>query len=199
MVALKLITKAQRSRHNKSERGILNRNFVNFLSSRVSHSGGHYWDYHLITHWGRLTHLSVSKLTTIGSDNGLSPGRHQAIIWPNAGILLIEPLETNFSGILIKTHKFSFKKMRLKMSSGKWRPFCLGLSVLSQVTHYTVVLSLPLWRQAIDSLNQWWLISSRTLMNKSFMTNRVHVEGDLTKYVQDTWILGAVKTSSVCV
>ena len=35
---------------------------------------------------------SLSKLTIIGSDNGLSPGRHQAIIWPNAGILLICPL-----------------------------------------------------------------------------------------------------------
>ena len=38
---------------------------------------------------------------TIGSDNGLSPGRRQAIIWTNVGILLIEPLGTNFSEILI--------------------------------------------------------------------------------------------------
>ena len=43
----------------------------------------------VLTHWGRLTHICVSKLTIIGSDNGLSPGRHQAIIWTNAGILLI--------------------------------------------------------------------------------------------------------------
>ena len=28
-------------------------------------------------------------LTIIRSDNGLSPSRHQAIIWTNAGILLI--------------------------------------------------------------------------------------------------------------
>ena len=41
------------------------------------------------THWGRVTHICVGKLTNIGSDNGLSPGRHQAIIWTNAGILLI--------------------------------------------------------------------------------------------------------------
>ena len=33
--------------------------------------------------------MCVSKLTIIGSDNGLSPGRHQAIIWTNGGILLI--------------------------------------------------------------------------------------------------------------
>ena len=63
---------------------------------------------------GRVTHICVGKLTTIGSDNGLSPGRRQAIIWTNAGILLIGPLETNFSEILIGIQTFSFKKMHLK-------------------------------------------------------------------------------------
>ena len=70
---------------------------------------------------------------TIGSDNGLSPGRRQAIIWTNARILLIEPLGTNFSDILIETYAFSLKKIRLKMSSGKRRPFCVGLNVLKNV------------------------------------------------------------------
>ena len=46
-----------------------------------------------LTHWGQVTHICVSKLTIISSDNGLSPGRRQAIIWNNAGILLIEPWE----------------------------------------------------------------------------------------------------------
>ena len=46
-------------------------------------------------------------------------------------MLLIGPLGTNFSEILIEILTFSFKKMRLKVSSGKWRPFCLGLNVLS--------------------------------------------------------------------
>ena len=35
-------------------------------------------------------------------------GRRQAIIWTNAGILLIGPLGTNFSEILIEIHIFSF-------------------------------------------------------------------------------------------
>ena len=83
-----------------------------------------------LTHWGRVTHICVSKLTIIGSDNGLSPGRRQAIIWTNAGILLIRTLGTNFSEILSKIHAFSFKKMHLKTSSAKWRPFCFGLNVL---------------------------------------------------------------------
>ena len=50
-----------------------------------------------LTHWGRVTHTYVNKLTIIGSDNGLSPGRCQAIIWTNDEQLLIGPLETNFS------------------------------------------------------------------------------------------------------
>ena len=84
----------------------------------------------LLTHWGRVTHICVSKITIIGSDNGLSPSQRQAIIRTNAGILLIGPSGTNFSEILIEIITFSFKKMRLKVSSVKWRPCCLGLNVL---------------------------------------------------------------------
>ena len=84
-----------------------------------------------LTHWGRVSHICVVKLTIIGSDNGLSPGRRQAIIWTNDGLLLIWPLGTNFSEMLIGIQTFSFKKMHLKMSSAKWRPFCLGLNVLT--------------------------------------------------------------------
>ena len=93
-----------------------------------------------LTHWGRVTHICVGKLTIIGSDNGLSPGRRQVIIWTNSGILLIEALGTNFSDILIGIQIFSFKKMPLKMSSAKWRPFCLGLNVLMTQGWVKIVL-----------------------------------------------------------
>ena len=63
---------------------------------------------------------------SIGSDNGLSPIRCQAIIYTNAGLLLIGPLGTNFSEILIKIQNFWFTKMHLKISSAKWQPFCPG-------------------------------------------------------------------------
>ena len=53
----------------------------------------------LLTHWGRVMHICVSNLAIIGSDNGLSPGQPQAIIWTSAGILSIGPLGTNFSEI----------------------------------------------------------------------------------------------------
>ena len=103
----------------------------------------HLWsvgnDHHL-THSGRVTHICVSNLTIIGSDNGLSPGRRQAIIWTNAGILITGPLGTNFSEILIEIYIFSFKKMHLKMSYGKWWPFCLSLNVLKYVRDVTWTL-----------------------------------------------------------
>ena len=88
----------------------------------------------VLTHWGRVTHICVGNLTITGSGNGLSPGRRQATTWTNIGILLIGPLGTNFSEMLIEIHTFSFKKIHLKMPSGKWRPFCLGLNVLMK--HY---------------------------------------------------------------
>ena len=87
-----------------------------------------------LTHWGRVTHICVGKLTIIGSGNGSSPQRRQAIIWTNAGILLIGPLGTNFNEILIEIQTFSLKKIRLKMSSAKCCSFRLGLNVLSQCT-----------------------------------------------------------------
>ena len=64
----------------------------------------------LLTHWGRVTHICVSTQTIIGSDNGLLPGWRQAIIWTNAGILLIGPLGTNFGEMLIKIHIFLSRK-----------------------------------------------------------------------------------------
>ena len=77
-----------------------------------------------------MTHICVGKLTNIGSDNGLSPGRRRANIWTNAGILLIGPWGTNFSEIVIGIQTFSFKKIHLQMPSANWRPFCPDLNVL---------------------------------------------------------------------
>ena len=86
--------------------------------------------------WSRVTHICVGDLTIFGSDNGLSPARRQAITWTNAGILLIGQLGTNFSEILIEFLTFSSKKLRLKMPSAKWQPFCLGLNVLTTKTQH---------------------------------------------------------------
>ena len=84
----------------------------------------------LLTHWGWVIHIYISKLTVIVSDNGFLPGQHQAIIWTNAGILLIRTFGTNFSEILSEIHIFSFKKMHLKILSAKWQQLCHDISVL---------------------------------------------------------------------
>ena len=99
-----------------------------------------------LTLWGRVMHICVSKLTIIASDNDLSPGRRQAIIWTNAGISLIGTLGTNLSEIFCENQTFSFKNMYLKMSSGKWRPFCLGLNVLTTSS---------VRRPCLSSLTHW--------------------------------------------
>ena len=85
-----------------------------------------------------MTHIYVGNLTINGSDNGLSADLHQAIMWTNTDDLSIGPHETKFSEISIDIYAFLFKKTHLKMSSGKRRPFCLGLMVLAML-HNAVV------------------------------------------------------------
>ena len=103
----------------------------------------------VLSHWGRVTHICVSALTTIGSDNGLAPGRRQTIIWTNDGILLIWYLETWFNEILIEIHIFSFKKIHFKMSSGQWRPCCVDSNVLK---NNRIIYGLE-WRKLMCSLS----------------------------------------------
>ena len=126
-----------------------------------------------LTHWGRVTHICVIKLTIIGSDNGLSPVRRQAIIWTNAEIMLIGPLGTNFSEILIEIFTFSFKKMRLKMSSGKWRPSCLGLNVLKALWQFQLHIHHSKYRCALLKGTREMPISRMSYndMNYSLLAN----------------------------
>ena len=63
----------------------------------------HFWNYYHIpqrsvswlTHWGGVTLMCISKLSIIGSDHSLLPGRRHAMIWTKAGIMLIGPLGKN--------------------------------------------------------------------------------------------------------
>ena len=72
----------------------------------------------------------VSVITAfIGSDNGFTLVRCQAIVWSNDGLLLNEPLRKELIEILIKSYKSLFVTMRSKMPSARWRSFCLGLNM----------------------------------------------------------------------
>ena len=126
------------------------------------------WMSDWITHWGRVTHICVSKLIINSSDNGLSPGQHQAIIWINAGTILIGPSGTNFSEKSIEIHTFSFKKC-IEMSSLTWRQFCLGLNMLTwirqeywenQVKHKDNITSVMKIRTICHARGLWKLARS---------------------------------------
>ena len=127
-----------------------------------------------LTHWGLVTHKCISKLTIIGSDNGLSPSRHQAIVWTKAGLLLIWPLGTNFSEILFKIHIFSFRKMHLKMSSGK------TAAILSR-PHWEVVLLFHCMLQLLQRMYgqfqpvwSWYVTSDWVYCGQLLMDDGMH-------------------------
>ena len=104
-----------------------------------------------------MTHICVSRPTITGSENGLSPGRRQAIIWTNVGILLIGRWGTNFSENLIEILTFSFTKMRLKVSSVKWWPFCLRVNVLITPLQTHVCM----WPAALKEWSATWLTPNK--------------------------------------
>ena len=59
---------------------------------------------HRLVYWGQETNICISKLNIICWDSGLLPGQCQAIIWTNAGVLMIRTLVTNYREIFIHFH-----------------------------------------------------------------------------------------------
>ena len=137
-------------------------------------------------------YICVDELVIIGSNNGLSPDRWQAIIWTNAGLLSIEPLWTYFNENLIKIQQFSLKKMHVKMSSAKWHPSCLGLNVLKtgcQDNLCLVDIDMPYWANGYVSLLCFPPITD-TLQG-------IYMQSPLTDVdLQGTWWRNAVETLS---
>ena len=106
-----------------------------FLAGTILHWAAYTWHWcmHITLYEGDHSVLTTWPWPiTIASDYGLSPVRRQAIIWINAAILSTKLKGTYFSEIISKIQKFSLKKMPLNKSSEKWRPFFLGLNVLSK-------------------------------------------------------------------
>ena len=77
-----------------------------------------------------MTHICVSKLTIIDSDNELSPGRRQVIIWTN---IVNSNRRNNIKWNFKRNSCISFKTMRLLILSDKWWQFSLGLNGLTNV------------------------------------------------------------------
>ena len=132
-----------------------------------------------IVYWGWVAHISVSKLTIIGSDNGLSPSRCQAIILTNDGILLIGTRRTNLNQ---NSHIF-IQEMHWKMPSGKWGPFCLGLNVFRyDIFCYTYM---PWMMSGVSQNTYWYLVKYRWRITSFYKTGllleRLH---DLANYIK---------------
>ena len=86
-------------------------------------------------------HICVGNLTIVGADNCLSPSKLQAIICTNPGILLIRPLGTNFSGILISNQNSSifiqenaFEKVVCKKVAILSQPQCDIISAIGSAS-----------------------------------------------------------------
>ena len=119
-----------------------------------------------------MTHICVGDLTIIGSDNGLSPGRRQAIIWTNAGILLIGPLGTSLSEISIEIHTFSFKKNAFKnvvcrMAAILSRPQCVKW--MGDRTGEGEIIN---WTDNYRNTNNWYLIFNCKTTRKNTVKKR---------------------------
>ena len=95
------------------------------------------WVYNLITIICQMMsvyiqQICVNNLTSVGSDNVLSPGRRQAIIWNNVGRFSNGPWETNFSEILIINVYIFIQENAFKNAVRKLVCICLGLNVIIQ-------------------------------------------------------------------
>ena len=88
--------------------------------------------YYRLTHWGRVTHICVSKPTIIGSDNGLSPGRSSSH-YPDqcrniVNLTLRNKLQWNFnrySSIFIQENPL--ENVVWKMAAILCRPQCVNV------------------------------------------------------------------------
>ena len=93
------------------------------------------WQWHctaLLIHWGLVTHICVSKIAIIGSENGLSPDRRQAIIWTNAEMLLIGTFVHKLQCNCNRNQYILSQDNAFEYLSANWRPFFLGLNLFTE-------------------------------------------------------------------
>ena len=85
-------------------------------------------------------HMALWIVVIIGSNNGLSPIQCQSITCSNAELFSIEPWETKTSVKFEQNTIIFIQENHSKMSSAKYWPCCLGLSVRgSTVTQCNII------------------------------------------------------------
>ena len=117
--------------------------------------------------------------TIIGSDKGLSPGRHQAIIWTNAGIFLIWTLRTNFSQIRYFHYRKCIWKSCWKMAAILSQPQCVNKNSRLQVhmpnTATTVTCPLISWGL--------WFVASDTIWDTFYWHGLTLIQAWISNYM----------------
>ena len=136
-----------------------------------------------------MTHMYLGKLTILSSDNGLSPERRQAIIWTNTWILLIGPLGTNFSEILIGIQTFSSKESIWKIRLWNGVHF-----VSASLCHYTKVFrSFSYLNKLHTKIVNLLVPSDATWFHKTWSTL---VDCQNTRWLDSQWLTLPMMTSS---
>ena len=132
-----------------------------------------------------MTHICISKLTIIGSNNGLSPDRRQAITWINDGLSLITPLGTNFSEIWSEIHTFHSRECILEtvvceMASILSRPQCVEL--LHVFSHLCPNFSGDLPHPHVKSAHAWSVVYACNRCSWPKVKNDIFSKSMLAKY-----------------
>ena len=113
-------------------------------------------------HWRWVTHICVSNLTIIGSDNGLSPGRRQVIIWTKMNIVywaLVNKLQWTLNrNLYISIQGNAFENVAWKMVAILSQPKYVNYMSPSSVTHSGLKHWLHHWGMEVWTawkLTQW--------------------------------------------
>ena len=129
-------------------------------------SGTLFENYKILTQRGRVTHICAGKLTIVGSDNCLSPGRRKANIWTGAGILLIGTLRTNFtSNRFIQEN--AFKNVMCEMVSNLSRPQCGKHRYQNENNPYICITNHVYHKTGLAGQAQTWVKPSTSRISRN--------------------------------
>ena len=135
------------------------------------------WQVKQLTHWEWVVHISICKITIIGSDNGFLAGQHRAIIWTDAGIFLTGPLGTNFSDLYISLNK-SFWILK------QWNFNLNGNIFIHENASENIACKIGPFYPGGDELNECWFIIYREIhhqvQEKNVFTISLNVSSDIT-------------------
>ena len=135
------------------------------------------------THRSWVTYICVGNLTTIGSDKGLSPGQRQAITWTNVGILLIGPPRNKLQWNVYRNSYIFTQENSFEIVVCKWRPFCLGLNVLTHRSWVTYICVCKPGHHYVGILSEYSDISTTNVKYTHIMT-KTHTY----RWTDHTWV-----------